>query len=448
MAIDRNIISFENGQLSKKSYLTILNMLINNISAISGERADVSIESTLGQEIRFNAQLFDNFANVIQDIYNTFDLTSAQGRLLDILMLLSSGLTRNKNTYSRVKITVEIPSNITITSGMLTQQWAVRTEDGVRWFTPQNVTVVDKTNSQYELELTCDLLGEYEIISNTSFIELRISGQFITDDVVLVGLPTMISYGSTQESDDQFKARAKNMFAFGSKTLGESIQSILLNNYPNVVKDTLVLNSNGETDLTIDMLTEDGLKEVIIPIHDILVVVQPLANVNIDNIVNGRKIALSLQETIPAGIRTHIKNGNLATVDSYLSFNDLPAGNYISILETLRFKVATRYNPDITIRLKSISVGDTAKPIIEQEIKNKIVNLSTEYLINQTIDVTKVRAMATDNSIPNRYTLDDSGGDPAVEITSLLGGTETNYGYWSASLGSDPTDTNFIFEWT
>lgn len=447
MAIDRDIIKFENGGLYTKRYDEIFNMLVNNLRAVYGEDIDISPESPQGNELRFMAALLSEFSSTIGMMNSTFDLNAARGQHLDNLVLFSTGLTRQAASFSRVStISIELPAAASVS---LTGQWELTTLEGVKWITPAGTVVVkDPVDPIYTMNLICDVTGP-NIINELSVINaLYINGTFITDDITIVGVPAMSEVGADEEKDRQFLTRANGALGQGSKTLAESVKQLLLSKLPGVVKDAKVINSNGATDLIVDVLTEDTVtpvKSVTIPVHDIFVVVQPRDGVTIDASVNGLRIAALLQEQITPGIRTLVKTTGgtrpLDPIASYLSF-ELDAGpNYGTLKETVRFKAATKYDPVINIKLKKVGagVGTSAEPIVESVIRNKIKALSETYVINQEISITDLRNQIEDGSARKRYVIDDAAG--GVTVT---GGVEVDYGYWFINT----LTTSITFNWS
>lgn len=449
MANNRNIIEVDSEGISTLGYVGIFNMLVENIRAIYGEDIDISPESPQGNELRFLASLFDQFALAVVDMSSTFDLSAARGKHLDNLVYFSTGLERYTPTFSTLaSINITLDSSITIYPEQLNQEWVINTIEGTRWISLGPVTSVA---GGYQMSMRCDILGPQLIDDATLISSLYISGNYITDKVTInpLAIPLMQNVGTEEETDRQFLTRVTGAIGQGSKTLAASVKQLLLSSLPGSIKDVKVINSNGAANLFVDILTDDtidgyGVKNVKIDIHDVLVVVQPKMGVTISESVNGLRIAELLQEQITPGIRTMPKlDYALENSDSYLTFT-LPAGeDYGDLEETIRFKVATQYDPDITIRLKQIgtSLSGTAKAIIAETIKNKIQQLSRGYVINQEINITELRNQIEDGSQIKQYTIDDAHLSGGITID---GGSATDFGYW---LISDPND-NITVVWS
>lgn len=447
MAINRDLIKFENGELITKTYAETFNMLLENLRAVYGEDIDTSSTSPQGNELRFLAGLFSQFALSVGDIKDSFDLTNARGQQLDNLLLFSTGLVRQAASFSYLEqVSIELPFAISDPTEP-GQSWELTTSEGIKWISEPGTAAVDDSTSDplfiYTLKMVCNVPGPHKVDGASTLSRLYINGTFITDSIEIVGTPIMRSLGTESETDRQFLTRAQDDLAQGSKTLAGSIKSLLLDKLPGAVKDAKVINSNGDADLVISILTDAETTALMtVPLHDIFVIVQPRAGATIDDTTNGERIAYLLQEQITPGIRTAPKIGSaLVAEDSYLTFT-LPAGpDYGDLKETVRFKVASRYDPVITVYLKDVGtgVGTTAKPLVQAAIRDKIKTLSSSYLINQEIDITAIRNQVEDPAQIKRYAIDDVAG--GIEVA---GGVETNYGYWLV----DDADASVVFIWS
>src|SRR5690606_4797016 len=158
------IIEWTDMIFKSKSYIEILNMLIDNYKAIYGADLDLSSNTAQGEELRMLASILYDFSELGLDIYNSFDINNAKGQLLDNLVLLSGNLIRKKN----VKTIVEC--NITFENGPITGS------NGNNVFLQDSLNIVWRVTdigdfiSGDRIRLECTVDGEYILSPETDLI--------------------------------------------------------------------------------------------------------------------------------------------------------------------------------------------------------------------------------------------------------------------------------------
>lgn len=457
MANDRNLIRYEEGNLFVKNKEDILRMLYDNLSAIYGAEIDMSSESFQRRELFFFAELLSSVTGTMYDIEKAFELNSARGGHLESLISFVSGLKRMENNTTKISpLTVRLPAGIIDPDELTNSRWVLTDLDGIPWISSGEIEqLVDEDDDTeiYQFAVECDNLGPHTITAGTTFKHLYVDGTYKTDDILIDpdNLPIVGRLGGYEEDDDAFRNRYRELIAEGSLTLSESIMTTLRKEMPGVIKDSMVINStkSGGTALNVKGLTaanEPTPRTVTVPQHDILIILQPHLGVDLGGESTSLSVAKILQRLITVGISTMQKTGSGFEDDPSYIRKELPAhSEYADIKEHVRYKIATRHDPEITINLKAgnnyAALDPGAKAALEKHIKDAIKQLSLKYIINQPINMTELRtAVESYDRVPNAYVIDDDAIGGGI---SIVGGTDVKYGYWYI----EDTNNSITIEW-
>lgn len=457
MANDRNLIRYEEGNLFVKTKEDILRMLYDNLSAIYGAEIDMSPESFQRRELYFFAELLDSVTDTMYNIERSFELNSARGTHLENLIYFVSGLKRMENNTTKISpLTVRLPAGIIHPNELTNSRWVLTDLDGIAWISSGEIAPIedeDDDTETYQFDVECDNFGPHTITAGTTFKHLYVDGTYKTDDILIDpnNLPIVGRLGGYEENDTAFMNRYRELIAEGSLTLSESIMTTLRKEMPGVIKDSMVINSTESegTVLNVKGLTaanEPTIHTVTVPQHDILIILQPHLGVNLGGESTSQAIAKMLQRLITVGISTMRKTGSGFEDDPSYIRKELPAhSEYADIKEHVRYKIATRHDPEITINLKAgnnyAALDPGAKAALEKHIKDTIKQLSLKYIINQPINMTELRtAVESYDRVPNAYVIDDDAIGGGI---SIVGGTDVKYGYWYI----EDTNNSITIEW-
>lgn len=457
MANDRNLIRYEEGNLFVKNKEDILRMLYDNLSAIYGAEIDMSPESFQRRELYFFAELLDSVTGTMYDIERSFELNSARGIHLENLIYFVSGLKRMENNTTKISpLTVRLPAGIIHRNELTNSRWVLTDSDGIAWISSGEIEPIEDEDDDteiYQFEAECDNFGPHTITAGTTFKHLYVDGTYKTDDILIDpdNLPIVGRLGGYEENDTAFMNRYRELIAEGSLTLSESIMTTLRKEMPGVIKDSMVINSTESegTVLNVKGLTaanEPTIHTVTVPQHDILIILQPHLGVNLGGESTSQAIAKMLQRLITVGISTMQKTGSGFADDPSYIRKELPAhSEYAGIKEYVRYKIATRHDPKITINLKAginyDALNPGAKAALEKHIKDAIKQLSLKYIINQPINMTELRtAVESYDRVPNAYVINDDAIGGGI---SIVGGTDVKYGYWYIEDAND----SITIEW-
>ncbi len=457
MANDRNLIRYEEGNLFVKTKEDILRMLYDNLSAIYGAEIDMSPESFQRRELYFFAELLDSVTDTMYNIERSFELNSARGIHLENLIYFVSGLKRMENNTTKISpLTVRLPAGIIHPNELTNSRWVLTDLDGIAWISSGEIEPIEDEDDDteiYQFEAECDNFGPHTITAGTTFKHLYVDGTYKTDDILIDpdNLPIVGRLGGYEENDTAFMNRYRELIAEGSLTLSESIMTTLRKEMPGVIKDSMVINSTESegTVLEVKGLTatnEPITRTVTVLQHDILIILQPHLGVNLGGESTSQAIAKMLQRLITVGISTMRKTGSGFADDPSYIMKELPAhSEYAGIKEYVRYKIATRHDPKITINLKAginyAALDPGAKAALEKHIKDAIKQLSLKYIINQPINMTELRtAVESYDRVPNAYVIDDDAIGGGI---SIVGGTDVKYGYWYI----EDTNNSITIEW-
>lgn len=440
MAIDRNIIGWINGDFEGKSYIEILNMLIENKKAMIGSDLDLGADTAEGEILRAQAQIYYDFSLLGLDVFNSFDVNNAQGSLLDNLVFLAGNIIRKKNL--RTEITCElsfvgsditfIPEDILILTDSLGIMWRIKGSGTLSGNNPTSVT------------LECLYNGENVLDANTDFISIYKNNTFHTNSNISIDNVNIVTRGSLEESDAQLRARKKESLQYNSINLIDSIRGEVLDNL-HAIADIKVINGNrtdpGQDYLTIplrgmeadatNVLNEGEANQLKLPLHYILVIIKEGLGFTItQGGPNSIALANILKDNITLGISTYQANISSHYFKEELVINESNA-NY---KETYKYFVARKYNPGITVNLIKREGYDAAASDIESRIRTALYNLSLDYTIGKDINVSEL--------INTTFNQNLDISNPTFLVSSIVvagNAYEVLNGYWQ--LDDDTLDT-------
>jgi hypothetical protein len=351
---------------------------------------------------------------------------------------------------------VRLPAGIIDPDELINSRWVLTDLDGIAWISSGEIAPIedeDDDTETYQFDVECNNFGPHTITAGTTFKHLYVDGTYKTDDILIDpnNLPIVGRLGGYEEDDNAFMNRYRELIAEGSLTLSESIMTTLRKEMPGVIKDSMVINSTESegTVLKVKGLTaenEPTLHTVTVPQHDILIILQPHLGVDLGGESTSQAVAKMLQRLITVGISTMRKTGSEFADDPSYIMKELPAhSEYAGIKEYVRYKIATRHDPEITINLKAginyDALNPGAKAALEKHIKDAIKQLSLKYIINQPINMTELRtAVESYDKVLNAYVINDDAPGGGISID---GGTDVKYGYWYI----EDTNDSITIEW-
>lgn len=396
MAIDRNIIRWMNGEFEGKSYIEILNMLIENKKAIIGSDLDLGADTAEGELLRAQAQIYYDFSLLGLDVFNSFDINNAQGSLLDNLVFLAGNIVRHRNIKSEINCDLSFDGD----SLTYTESDVVILTDslGIMWRIKGSGTLSDSNPTRVTLECLYD--GENVLDANSDFISIYKNNTFHTNSNIRIDNVNIVIRGSLEESDAQLRARKKESLQYNSINLIDSIRGEVLDNI-HAIADIKIINGNrtdpGQNYLTIPLrgmeadatntLNENTPDQLKLPLHYILVIIKESLGFSItEGGPNSKALANILKDNITLGISTY-----QADISPYYFSEELVINeSHENYKETYKYYVARKHNPKITVNLIKREGYDTAASNIESRIRTALYNLSLDYPIGKDINVSEL----------------------------------------------------------
>lgn len=408
MAIDRNIIRWMNGEFEGKSYIEILNMLIENKKAIIGSDLDLGADTAEGELLRAQAQIYYDFSLLGLDVFNSFDINNAQGSLLDNLVFLAGNIVRHRNVKSKINcdlsfdgssLTYDEEEDMVILTDSLGIMWRVKDSEGS-----------GTLSSPARVTLECLYDGENVLDANSDFISIYKNNTFHTNSNIRIDNVNIVTRGSLEESDAQLRARKKESLQYNSINLIDSIRGEVLDNI-HAIADIKIINGNrtdpGQNYLTIPLrgieadpsgapgnpdadkaLNANKANELRLPLHYILVIIKESLGFTIEEGgPNSIALANILKDNITLGISTYQAN---ISSDYYFKEELIINESHENYKETYKYYVARKHNPKITVNLIKREGYDTAASDIESRIRTALYNLSLDYPIGKDINVSEL----------------------------------------------------------
>lgn len=327
--------------ISIKSFNEIAQELREDwVSAFGGETIDLSSSSPDGLEIDLKAKEIRSVSELVQAVSSKLTLEGSSGVWVDIFMSYK-GLTRLGSSYSYVYLLFSGSNGTVIPAGTL-----VNNLFNDQFSTDSEITIgIEGTAFVRATSLS---IGPKDVSQGTWSLNQSISGissVIVENDGVI---------GRFEETDAEFKARAKNTVHDGLATL-PTIKSYIENNVHGITSVSVVENETSSTDI-------NGR-----PPHSIEVMVLGGSD---------EEIARAIFMSKPAGIKaygTHIEG------DGYLVFDSNGGAHYVnwSILNTayLWINVAiTHYEEEI--------LPDNYSELIKQAI---VEWAETEYTFGKDV---------------------------------------------------------------
>lgn len=447
MAIDRSIITWEL-VFSSKSYAEILNMLITNYRAIYGSDIDLYVNTADGEHLRLIATLLTEFSNLAHDAYYSLDANNAKGALLDNIMFLSGNLIRKTPMKTKItgrleyvgdNISYETANSLILIQDNHNRLWRVTPMNNI------NQTINGTTGVDVNVE--CLTVGDFVV--EAPIINIMHNGDFITGDSIVLSSDIIIQRGSIEETDAQLRARKKETLAYNSNYLVDSIRDEVLNRIYSI-QDIKIYNANKDdhandnpiivSGLDIKLWDGTSVEDVVIPLHDVFVLIKPQEGVTIsEGGIISKTLVEILRRKITLGISTYQNPalpGHNPLGVNYQEEDIILDNQFPGYFETIKYYIAQPYSPNIEIRLTPIN-GGFAEAEIRSRVREALYLLARDYPINKNINIAEIL-----NEVNQKGNIDPTNPTFIIDDIVVTGasGLKTNNGYWYI----DSPDSNKI----
>lgn len=262
--------SFDSLGLQTANQSELVENLTNSFQEVYGEDINVDSNSPDGQIINIFAQMLEDYYELLNQVYTSFDPDQAVGTVLDQRCAIN-GVQRKEGTYTYVQIDITTDRNVTL-EGLDQKQaedcYTVSDNEGNQFVLANTTAIQPGTTS---LRFRAKNVGNVGILPNT----------ITTPVTVILGVTAInnpsgaTETGDNEETDAELRERRKRSVSIANQGYTDGLLAAL-ENIPDVTKASVYQNRGSVTDA-------DG-----IPGHSIWVVVQGGTDEEIGKVMNNK----------------------------------------------------------------------------------------------------------------------------------------------------------------
>ena len=262
--------SFDSLGLQTATQTELVDNLTNSFQEIYGEDINVDSNSPDGQLINIFAQMLEDYYELLNQVYTSFDPDQAVGTVLDQRCAIN-GVQRKEGTYTYVQIDITTDRSVTL-DGLDQNEaedcYTVSDNEGNQFVLANTTAIQPGTTS---LRFRAKNVGNVEIMPNT----------ITTPVTVILGVSAInnpsgaTEKGYNEETDAELRERRKRSVSIANQGYTDGLLAAL-ENIPDVTKASVYQNRGSSTDA-------DG-----IPGHSIWVVVQGGSDEEIGRVMNNK----------------------------------------------------------------------------------------------------------------------------------------------------------------
>lgn len=262
--------SFDENGLQTLTQNELVDNLTQDFQEIYGADINVDSNSPDGQIINIFAQNIEDFYELLNQAYSSFDPDQAIGNVLDQRCAIN-GVQRKAGTYTYVPVDITCDRSVTLYGlDQYSEDEAYTISDG-----EGNLFVLSSTSpvstGSNTLQFRAKNVGKVEVLPNTITTPVT-----IILGVTSVNNPSGATVtGENEETDAELRERRKRSLSISNVGYTEGMQSAL-ENLPDVTKASVFQNRGGSTDAY-------G-----IPGHSVWVIVQGGTNADIGQVMDAK----------------------------------------------------------------------------------------------------------------------------------------------------------------
>lgn len=262
--------SFDENGLQTLTQNELVDNLTQNFQEIYGADINVDSNSPDGQIINIFAQNIEDFYELLNQAYSSFDPDQAVGTVLDQRCAIN-GVQRKAGTYTYVPVDITCDRSVTLYGlDQYSEDEAYTISDG-----EGNLFVLSATSpvstGVNTLQFRAKNVGKVEVLPNTITTPVT-----IILGVTSVNNPSGATVtGENEETDAELRERRKRSVSISNVGYTEGMQSAL-ENIPDVTKASVFQNRSSSTDAY-------G-----IPGHSVWVIVQGGTNADIGQVMDAK----------------------------------------------------------------------------------------------------------------------------------------------------------------
>lgn len=265
--------SFDGSGLQTLTQNEIVENLTESFKEIYGDDINVESNSPDGQVINIFAQILEDYYEILNQVYASFDPDQAVGTILDQRCAIN-GIQRKGGTYTYVQIDVETDRSVTLyglDTNPVEDCYTISDNEGNQFVLANTSSIQTGVNS---LRFRAVNIGNVEVVPNTITTPIT-----IILGVLSVNNPSGASeIGINEETDAELRERRKRSVAISNQGYVDGLLSAL-ENIPDVTKVNVYQNRGSSVD-------SDG-----IPAHSIWVVIQGGTDEEIGEVMDNKVAA-------------------------------------------------------------------------------------------------------------------------------------------------------------
>lgn len=337
--------SFNENGLQIISQNELVNNLISSFQDIYGEDINVDSNSPDGQIINIFAQALEDFYELLNQVYVSFDPDQAIGVVLDQRCAIN-GVQRKGGTYTYVNIDITTDRSVTLPGldqNDIEDAYTISDSEGNQFVIVSTSNLSTGTSS---VQFRAKNVGNVEVLPNTITTPVT-----IILGVVSVNNPSGAAIqGVNQETDAELRERRKKSVSLSNQGYVDGLLAALLN-IEDVNSANVYQNRTGTTDA-------DG-----IPGHSVWVVVRGGTNAEIGKVMD-EKVAGGVGMKGSTSVIVRQSDGSSATYyfdrpsaeTLYADIEITPLSGQTIDLDALRDSIVSHFNfaPNQTVDSSSI----------------------------------------------------------------------------------------------
>lgn len=262
--------SFDGNGLQTLTQNELVEDLTQDFQGIYGEDINVDSNSPDGQIINIFAQCVEDYYELLNQVYSSFDPDQAIGNVLDQRTAIN-GVQRKAGTYTYVPVEITCDRSVTLAGldeNSAEESYTISDNEGNEFVLSATSPISTGVNT---LQFRAKNIGKVEVLPNT----------ITTPVTVILGVTNINNpsgatvTGENEETDAELRERRKRAVSISSVGYTEGLQAAL-ENIPDVTKASVFQNRTNVTDTF-------G-----IPGHSVWVIVQGGTDADIGDVMDAK----------------------------------------------------------------------------------------------------------------------------------------------------------------
>ena len=362
MADINDLIKVTSNGIQKLDYADIVNAVFDEYKKIYGKDIDLDPRTADARFVYAVCEIINSGCEVIAQLYNNLNPSTATGVFLDILCSLTN-VTRRSATASMAKVKMVNKGTSDVTLAGNSRSWNLIDDAGNEW------TILNATGSNITIKAGATVYLNYQSSELGRIVTSSFTFETVETSTSKIALSIeAFSVGREEESDADLRYRRASDSGYGVSVL-EGMQANLRK--LTGVTDTFIYSYSGDASESAKLYVNNTLTTI--PAHSIAVLLR-YDNVNEPN---KQQVAETIRSYITPGIQT---NG-----DTTFNFHT----GVTESGETIRWYITKAVHPTIKITITPLSnfAGISTARTVAQSLVNYLNNLpiSNKYQLSSIV---------------------------------------------------------------